>query len=244
MNSSMGFSKSMHWVLGYNWLINKDMRIKIEAYYQNLYHIPVKESEPTFSMLNFGDSYFNQLPIIDSLQNVGTGKNYGAELTFERFFNNGYYWLLTSSIYQSKYKGYDNIERNTAFNGNFIVNVLAGKEFQIKKRHLLSFNGKIAYAGSLRTIPFDVVEQAPGYFVRVYDFSRSYENRRNNYFRLTGRFAYKLNLQKWSAELAIDFMNMTNHKDIFMEYFDSKTGETRYSYQFSFLPIGFLRFQF
>jgi hypothetical protein len=42
----------------------------------------------------------------------------------------------------------------------------------------------------------------------------------------------------------VDFMNLTNHRDIFTEYFNSRTGEVKYSYQFPFLPIGFLRFQF
>jgi hypothetical protein len=50
--------------------------------------------------------------------------------------------------------------------------------------------------------------------------------------------------KKFNMELAVDLMNITNHKDIFTEHFNSETGKVEYSYQFSFMPIGFLRFQF
>jgi hypothetical protein len=102
----------------------------------------------------------------------------------------------------------------------------------------------VTYAGSLRYVPFEIEKVSPNYFVQNYDWSKAYQNRRKDYFRLNGRIGYKLIRKKFSAELAIDLMNMTNHKDIFTENFNSKTGEVEYSYQFPFIPIGFLRFQF
>ena len=244
LNQKLGFSKSMHTVAGYNWLISSNLRLKLETYYQYLYQIPVKEGNPAYSILNFGDSYFDQLPIIDSLVNEGTGKNYGIELTLEKFLDKGYYALLTGSLYESKYRGFDGIERNSAFNGNFILNTLAGKEFKIGKYNFLSLDLKVTYAGSLRYVPYDIEQVAPDYYMQVFDWSRAYQKRRNDYFRLNGRFGYKLIMKKFSMELAVDFMNITNHRDIFTEYFNSTTGVVKYSYQFPFLPIGFLRFQF
>ncbi len=244
LNQKLGFSKSMHSVVGYNLLISENLRLKLETYFQYLYEIPVKVGNPAYSIINFGDSYFDQLPIIDSLVNEGTGKNYGIELTLEKFLDKGYYALFTGSLYESRYRGFDGIERNSAFNGNFILNTLAGKEFRIGKHNYLSLDLKVTYAGSLRYVPYDIEQVAADYYVRHFDWSRAYQNRRKDYFRLNGRFGYKLIMEKFSAELAVDFMNITNHKDIFTEYFNSKTGEVEYSYQFSFLPIGFLRFQF
>jgi hypothetical protein len=236
--------KSLHSVIGYNWLISKNLRLKLETYYQYLFDIPVKQGNPAYSMLNFGDSYFDQLPIIDSLVNAGKGRNYGLEVTLEKFLDKGYYALLTGSLYESKYSGFDGIERNTAFNGNFILNTLAGKEFKIGKHNFLSLDFKVTYAGSLRYISFDIVQIASDYYIQDWVWNRAYEKRRNDYFRFNGRFSYKLIMKKFSMELAVDFMNMTNHKDIFSQYFNSRTGEVEYSYQFPFLPIGFLRCQF
>lgn len=244
LNQKLGFSKSIHFILGYNWLITDNLRLKSEVYFQHLYNIPVKKGNPVYSILNFGDTFFDSLPIIDSLINTGTGKNYGIELTLEKFLDKGYYVLLTTSLYESKYRGYDGIERNTAFNGNFILNVLAGKEFRVGKSNFFSFNLKTTYAGSLRYIPFEIEQVSPNYFVRNYNWDKAYQNRRNDYFRLNGRFGYKLIREKFLLEVAVDFMNITNHKDIFMEYFNSATGVVEYSDQFPFLPIGVLRIQF
>ena len=102
----------------------------------------------------------------------------------------------------------------------------------------------MTYAGSLRYVPYDIEQVAPDYYMQVFDWSRAYQKRRNDYFRLNGRFGYKLIMKKFSMELAVDFMNITNHRDIFTEYFNSTTGVVKSSYHFPFLPIGFLRFQF
>ena len=53
--------------------------------------------------------------------------------------NQGFYVLTTLSIYNSKYKGSDNIERNTAWAGGFVGNLVGGKEF-VFKSIILSFN--------------------------------------------------------------------------------------------------------
>ena len=59
-------------------------------------------------MLNAGD--FFGIPSVDSMVNEGTGYNYGLELTVEKFLSRNYYVLLTGSLFDSKYKGYDGID--------------------------------------------------------------------------------------------------------------------------------------
>ena len=56
-NRDVKFTRSDHYILGYDWLVNRNFRIKLETYYQHLYHIPVKESFPEFSMINAGDFF-------------------------------------------------------------------------------------------------------------------------------------------------------------------------------------------
>ncbi len=74
-NEQMDFSKSLQFVLGYDYLITEFFRLKAETYYQHLYDIPVKQSIPQYSILNEGTEYF--LERMDSLVNKGTGTNYG-----------------------------------------------------------------------------------------------------------------------------------------------------------------------
>ncbi len=111
-DKDLGFSKSDHLVLSYDNSFAPSWRMKIETYYQQLYNIPVQSYASTYSVLNTGADYYE--PPVDSLKNKGTGKNYGVELTVEKFFNKNYYMLLTGSLYDSKYTASDGVERNTA----------------------------------------------------------------------------------------------------------------------------------
>jgi hypothetical protein len=115
-NKNMDMTHSNHYVIAYDNQFSQNWRIKVETYYQDLSNVPVELNPSTYSTLNIGADYVT--PNEDSLVNSGTGKNFGVEFTLEKFFSKNYYFLLTTSVFDSKYKGSDGVERNTAFNGN------------------------------------------------------------------------------------------------------------------------------
>lgn len=111
-------------------MLSESLRIKAEAYYQHLFNVPVRSDvSNSFSIINFNDGY-----VIESLDNDGTGKNYGLELTVEQFLKKNYYFLLSGLLYESKYKGSDNVMRNTRYNGNYSLAFTAGKEITTGSR--------------------------------------------------------------------------------------------------------------
>ena len=236
-------------VLGYDYLLNPNLRIKIETYYQYLYDIPVEQKESTFSLMNYGaDFYLNR---VDSLVNEGTGKNYGIELTFEKFFYKNYYFLITASLFDSKYTASDGIERNSAFASNYVFNILGGYEFKVGKHHLVSVNLKAVRAGGKRYIPIDLEKSINNTYIEyvytgktIYDYDRAYEQRYDDYYRIDARFTFKINRPKFNTELAIDIQNITNHKNIFMETFNSNLNEIKTDYQLGVFPLVLLRVQF
>jgi hypothetical protein len=116
-NKDLDFTRSQHFVVGYELLPFKDWRFKTEVYYQMLNNVPIERFASSFSMLNAGASFY---PTENGdLVNDGKGRNYGIELTVEKSFSKGYYALITGSFYDSKYTGSDGIERKTALNGKF-----------------------------------------------------------------------------------------------------------------------------
>ncbi len=240
-NKNTGLTKADHIVLGYNYLLSANLRLKIETYYQNLYHIPVSPSFKEFSMLNAGDNF--GLPMVDSLQNTGTGKNYGVELTLEKFLDHGYYFLFTSSVFDSKYKGYDNIMRNTAFNNNYVLNLLGGYEFKAGKKSLMTFDVKACYAGGKRYVPINLEASKAGYETE-YDWQDSYRFKYDDYFRIDLRIGFKINGKKYSQEYAIDIQNITANKSTFMEAYDFNAKEIYSTYQQGFYPMFLYRVQF
>lgn len=147
-NKNLDFLKSHHFVLGYSRKVSDFMRIKIEPYYQILQDIPVYANS-SFSIINITSNW----AINRQLENTGTGKNYGIDFTVERFLKDGYYYLFTASLFDSKYTGGDGNEYNTTFNRGHVVNLLAGKEWMIKSKNILGISAKVTYMGGLRYTP-------------------------------------------------------------------------------------------
>ena len=156
----------------------------------------------------------------------------------------GYYFLFTTSLFKSTYKGYDEIERNTAFSNNFVINLLSGKEFRFKGKNLLNFDLKTTWAGGMCYVPFHTFQAEDNYYIRIDEWNKAYQERRPDYFRLNLRIGYKVNFKKVTVEVAVDFLNVTNQKNIYFEFYDPSTGEIKTVYQLPFLPVPLIRVQF
>ena len=185
-NKNLDFTQSHHFVIGYDLQPFKDWRLKAEAYYQSLYNVPVNTFSSSYSMLNTGASF--QTDLEDNLTNTGTGKNYGVELTIEKFFSKGYYALFTPSIYDSKYTSSDGVERNTAFNGKYVFNLLAGKEWTVSNRNKFSLDFKYTNAGGRAYTPIDLT--ASNDAGRGVLSSSPYSAYYDNYFRMDIKLGY------------------------------------------------------
>jgi hypothetical protein len=240
-NRNLDFTKAAHAVLAYDLNLFNSVRIKTEVYYQFLYSIPVKSRRDYFSSINLGADF--ESPNIDSLVNNGTGQNYGFELTLEKFYSKGYYFLVTASLFESNYKGSDDIKRNTAFNGNYVVNALAGKEFKIKEKHILALDVKLTYAGGKRYVPIDI-EKSVLYQREFRDGSVAYEPQFDPYFRIDIKPSYKLNTKRFTHELSIDIQNVTKHNNVFQQQFDLNTQSIKTDYQLKFFVIPQYRLTF
>jgi hypothetical protein len=241
-NRNVGFTRSVHAIVGYDWTIIPKLRVKVEGYYQYLYKIPVEPTPSYFSMANAGAS-IGDVQVSDSLENKGTGDNMGIELTLEKFFDRGYYFLLTTSLYNSTYKGSDGVRRNTAFNGNYNLSALGGYEFKISKKNTLAFDSKITWTGGARYVPIDV-DSSIAQQETIRDYSLAYEAKYKDYFRMDLKATIVFNGKRASHSLALDFQNVTNTKNVFSQNFNSDTGQLETKYQLGFLPLVYYRVEF
>jgi len=222
-NADLDLLKADHFVLGIEKKLSSNIRFKMEAYYQELYNIPVaKNQESAFSTLN-EDLDFQYLELV----NEGTGKNYGLEFTIERYFQNNYYYLANLSIFESKFTSLDGIERDTRFNGKYIANFLFGKEFPSLGKNdnqSLTLNLKAFVGGAKPTTPLLrdesgnlLVDPANNQF---YDHSKEFEYRLDDLYQITLSASYKWNKKKATHELFINLDNLTNTKGKISEYYD------------------------
>ena len=239
-NKNLGLLKAHHYVLGYEKRFTENLVGKIEVYYQSLYNLPVENNDTSYyTTINEGIDYKYV-----ELVNKGSGKNYGVEISIERFFDNNFYFLLNSSLFDSKYKSLEGIWRNTRYNNKYIVNILFGKEFKNlgkKQNQTLALNTKIFFEGGQRYIP--LIRDAQGNVAvependRYFDFSKAYNDKLDNIFLLNLSASYKFNRPRATHEIFLDLMNLTNSQARMAEYYDvSKPGKVGYSTQFGFFP--------
>jgi len=232
-NKQLDFVKSLHSVLGYDINFSKHLRFKTELYGQYIYNAAVEKTASSFSMLNSGTDFY--FPDKTNLVNNGRGYNYGIELTLERFLNKGFYYLVTASVFESKYKGSDNVWRNTAFNTNFVSNVLLGKEFKLNAVSAFAIDTKIGIAGGQRYTPFDVAASQQQRYV-VFKEDEAYSLRNKNYWRWDLKFSYSRNGKKATQKWYIDLQNLTNRENIYVRTLNPKTGVIGEINQIGFFP--------
>ena len=245
-NKDLEFTQSHHFVLGYDVKLGNNWRAKLEAYYQDINNVPVERFASSFSILNIGDD-FGFPDDVFNLQNTGTGSNQGVELTIERFFSKGFYSLVTASVFDSKYKGSDGIERNTAFNNGYVFNVLAGREFKFKpdSRYTFTFDTKVTTAGGRYYTPTDLeASRIAQSEVEVDELA--FSERFDPYFRFDVKFGFKVNSKKRrvSHQFFMDIQNVTNRDNIFARRYNRQTNEVNNAYQLGFFPDFMYRIQF
>jgi Carboxypeptidase regulatory-like domain len=232
-NKQLDFVKSLHSVLGYDISFSRQLRFKAEVYGQYIYNAAVEKTASSFSMLNSGaDFYF---PDKTNLVNNGKGYNYGVEFTVERFLHKGFYYLTTISVFESKYKGSDDVWRKTAFSSGFAANVLGGKEFKISKKATMGIDTKIAWAGGQRYTPFDkTASNAAGYV--VFKENEAYSLKNKDYLRWDLKFSYTRNGKKTTQKWYIDLQNFTNRENVYLRTLNPKTGIVGEINQIGFFP--------
>lgn len=208
-------TKSAQIVLGYEKQFEGNLRFKTEAYYQHQYDVPVS-SDPAinFSMLNVSNNYAIASSSYRTLVNKGTGKNYGLELSLEKSLSKGYYYMLSTSLFDAKFKALSGKEFNTSFNTQYSANLVLGKEWKTGKTkgNLFGLNTKLIYAGGRKYSPV-LVEESFRLDEEVIDESRVNTLTADPYFRVDFSSSYRINSKKVSHLLILDIQNIMNRQN-------------------------------
>lgn len=232
---NLDLSRAFHAVLAYDFRLTKDIRLKTELYYQWLYAIPVSEGAiPTLSILDFGDTYYTSIP--RDLRNEGNGRNYGVELTLEKFLAGGYYFLFTGSLFQSEVRAHDRRWRNAKFNGQYAFNILAGYEYAFNQQHIVLADVRAVYAGGKW---FNRINESASAAANelIEDWAQPFVEKAPPYFNLNVRLAYRQNLKRVAQEWALDLQNVTNQANIYNKSWDRTNKRVTYRYQQGFMPM-------
>lgn len=232
-NSDLKLPKANHYIIGYDYLISKNTHLKTEAYFQYLYHVPV-EDDPTS---NYSTINQQNLSANKSLVSKGNGRNYGLELTLERYFVKSFHYMVTASLFESQYKTLVGKWEKTRYNGNYNLNFLVGKEFNIgdlSKNRTLMLSIKSGLQGANRFNPIDLPQSiASGEETYASD---NFSERRDDIFFMNVAASLKVNRKKTTQELKIEVLNVTNNRTVVGEFYNDNTKSVTEAYQWPLLP--------
>jgi hypothetical protein len=219
INKDLDFTRAHHLVASYDWSIADEYHLRIEPYVQQLFRVPVI-ADSSFSFINLQRDWF----ITNRLENTGKGFNYGIDLTFEKFMSQGYYYMFTASLFDSRYKAGDGIWRNSRYNRNYAFNFLTGKEWLLGRKRQNIFNAgiRLSYQGGDRYSPVDQSASLAAEEVVYLEqdaFSKQYAPAMICHFTLS----FKINKQNLSHEFALKVINATMNKEYFGHLYNFKT---------------------
>lgn len=241
VNKNLDFTKAHHLMLSFAYKMSNNMSLKVEPYVQFLYDVPVMR-DSSFSVLN-RDEFF----VENTLVNKGRGRNIGVDITWERALSKGLYYMVTASLFDSRYRGGDGVWHNTRFNRKYVLNGLIGKEWMLgrNKQNILSVNLKMTLQGGERYAPIDVEATMAHPDKEVqYDETRAYSIQRSPMLIGNYTVSYRINKRRVSHEFAIKGINFTGAKEYIQHLYniktekieasEQKTGLTNISYKIEF----------
>ena len=225
-------SQALHQVISYDQRMGEHTRMKVEAYLQNINQVPVDTLRTgLFSMVNYSSGIPSQV-----LENAGKGINKGIELTLERFLADDFYYLITASLFDSKFQNKDLKWRNTQFNNLFASTILVGKDFKLAKQKSLSMNIRYLIKGGNRYTPINLAESIKRN-TTVNVSSKAFEAQYPNFERIDISVAYRINKLNRTWSFRLDLQNVLNTKNVIEERYDSSLRGLSYRYALPLIPI-------
>ena len=241
-NQDLGLTKSEQYTIGYDYMFSESFRLHTEAYYQRLFNVPISSSPgSTFSALNLLDGF-----VREALVSEGTGQNYGLETTVEKSLSDSYYFLISGSLYESKYTGADGVERDTRFNGNYALSFTGGKEYAWNKKdkqRVIGINLRSTYIGGLRVSPINEPQSRTTQNTVFVD-DQAFTEKLPDYFKIDVRLSLRKDTPRYSSVWSLDLQNATNRQNVAYQYYDTLQGEIITKYQLGLIPILTYRVEF
>lgn len=239
-NQNLDFIKSRQAVFSFSGELFHKINFRTELYYQQHYDVAAAVARLTpYSVdddnLHLFSSALNLAYYIEDINlenmvydNIGKGYSKGIEGMIYFDGIHGFSMNISGSLIESKYycrKGW----YNTLFNNSFALKTFAGKKFNLNNKTVLRTDIAINWLGGRRYTPVDCDLSYANYYYNydddmyiddpiVQDYSRYFEKRYPDYFRLDFKTSLIINLKSTTHVFALDIRNLTNHKNIYSQY--------------------------
>ena len=209
-NKDLGLTRSHHVSLSFAQRLGENAMLKIEPYWQWLFDVPV-EVGTTYSILNHRQFFQDR-----ALVNMGAGRNYGIDLTLERYLKDGFYGMLTATLFKSEYRDAQGQWRDSRYDRRYITNIVGGKEWMIGKarKNVFGFNGRLTLMGGDRYTPipegftFEDIMKRPDKSVPEDDSLNPFTEQKGMNLGYAFSLKYTVNKQRTSHHFILEYLQM------------------------------------
>ena len=223
-NEDLGLTRSHHISMSFAQRLGENAMLKIEPYWQWLFDVPVEQGT-TYSILNHSNFFQDRV-----LVNEGAGRNYGIDLTLERYLKDGFYGMLTATLFKSEYRDAQGQWHHSRQDRGWITNILGGKEWMVgkNKKNVFGVNGRLTLMGGDRYTPipdditFEDVMMRPDKTVPQIDGLDPYNAQKGMNVGYAFSVKYTINKRHTSHHFILEYLQMRTFQG---QTFDLRTHE-------------------
>ena len=223
-NEDLGLTRSHHISASFAQRLGENAMLKIEPYWQWLFDVPV-EAGTTYSILNHRKFFQDR-----ALVNEGAGRNYGIDLTLERYLKDGFYGMITATLFKSEYRDAQGQWHHTRHDRRYITNILGGKEWMVgkSKKNVFGINGRLTMMGGDRYTPipdgitFEDVMKRPDKSIPVDEGMDPFTKQKGMNVGYAFSVKYTINKRHTSHHFILEYLQMKTFQG---QTFDLRTHE-------------------
>ncbi|MEJ8757204.1 TonB-dependent receptor [Pontibacter sp. H259] len=218
LNKQAGYIKSIHYVLGTEFLPRQDLRFTLEGFYKVYGNYPVSIRDG-ISLANQGGE-FGAIGN-EAVASIGKGRAYGAEFYLQKKLTGTVFSVLSYTYVVSEFTGLNGQYISSAWDYRHLVSGLVGK----KLPRNWEFGAKYRYAGGAPATPFDLEASQRNYAslgVGILDYNRLNSERLQPFSQLDVRIDKKWNFNRVTLDLFLDIANVLS---------SNSPGYDRYTFQ-------------
>ena len=223
-NENLGLTRSHHISASFAQRLGENAMLKIEPYWQWLFDVPVEQGS-TYSILNHRNFFQDR-----ALTNEGADRNYGIDLTLERYLKDGFYGMLTATLFKSEYRDAQGEWHHSRHDRGYITNILGGKEWMVgkTKKNVFGLNGRLTLMGGDRYTPitegitFEDIMKRPDKSIPEVDGLDPYSEQKGMNIGYAFSVKYTINKKHTSHHFILEYLQMKTFQG---QTFDLRTHE-------------------
>ena len=223
-NNDLGLTRSHHISASFAQRLGDNAMLKIEPYWQWLFDVPV-ELGSTYSILNHRQFFQDR-----ALVNEGAGRNYGIDFTLERYLKDGFYGMITATLFKSEYRDAQGQWHHSRHDRRYITNILGGKEWMVgkTKKNVFGINVRFTLMGGDRYTPipeditFEDVMKRPDKSIPEIDGVDPYTKQKGMNLGSAFSVKYTINKRHTSHHFILEYLQIKTFQG---QTFDLRTHE-------------------